>query len=206
MPSAHPHPSLPHRGGGQKGRWPCRFPSSLAGKGSSSIPSPLAGEGKGGGNEPKHRGGRPAPAILTALALLLGPLLVAVPAAAGCDAALSMVDFGRVEFRRDGEITGRLTVTCSEPGSFEVAASAGNGDFGERLMRGPKGDELRYNLYVDPARRRVWGDGIAGGTARIAGTSDGRKPETFTIYGKLPAGQAVAPGGYRDSVQVTIER
>jgi spore coat protein U-like protein len=69
-----------------------------------------------------------------------------------------MVDFGRVEFRRDQEITGRVTVTCSEPGPFEVSASAGNGDFGGRLMRGPKGDELRYNLYVDAARRRVWGD------------------------------------------------
>jgi spore coat protein U-like protein len=148
----------------------------------------------------------PAPTALASLALLLGALLAPAQAAAGCDAALSMVDFGRVEFRRDQEITGRVTVTCSEPGPFEVSASAGNGDFGGRLMRGPKGDELRYNLYVDAARRRVWGDGIAGGTARIAGTSDGRKPETFTIYGKLPAGQAVASGGYRDSVQVTIER
>ena len=142
------------------------------------------------------------PAGVLAFALALVP----APAAALCDASLSMVDFGRVEFRRDNEITGRVTVTCSEPGPFEVGASAGNGDFRERRMRGPQGDELRYNLYVDAARRRVWGDGMAGGTARIAGTSDGRRPETFTIYGKLPAGQAVASGGYRDSVQVTIER
>jgi spore coat protein U-like protein len=155
--------------------------------------------GQGGGER------RPAPAILTSLALLLG-LLAPARAAAACDASLSMVDFGRVEFRRDNEITGRVTVTCSEPGPFQVSASAGNGDFRERVMRGPMGDELRYNLYVDAARRRVWGDGIAGGTARIAGTSDGRRPETFTVYGKLPAGQAVAAGGYRDSVQVTVER
>ena len=148
----------------------------------------------------------PAPTALASLALAFCIVLAPAQAAAGCDAALSMVDFGRVEFRRDQEITGRVTVTCSEPGPFEVSASAGNGDFGGRLMRGPKGDELRYNLYVDAARRRVWGDGIAGGTARIAGTSDGRRPETFTIYGKLPAGQAVGSGGYRDSVQVTIER
>ena len=142
------------------------------------------------------------PAGVLAFALALVP----APAAALCDASLSMVDFGRVEFRRDNEITGRVTVTCSEPGPFEVGASAGNGDFRERRMRGPQGDELRYNLYVDAARRRVWGDGMAGGTARIAGTSDGRRPETFTIYGRLPAGQTVAPGGYQDSVQVTIER
>jgi spore coat protein U-like protein len=145
---------------------------------------------------------KPPPIGLVALALALVP----APAVAGCDASLSMVDFGRIEFRRDNEITGRVTVTCSEPGPFQVGASAGNGDFRERRMLGPMGDELRYNLYVDAARRRVWGDGIAGGTARVAGTSDGRRPETLTIYGKLPASQAVAAGGYRDSVQVTIER
>jgi spore coat protein U-like protein len=148
---------------------------------------------------------RPAPTALAALALLIGTVLAPRPAGAACDVALSMVDFGRVEFRRDEEITGRLTVMCDELGAFEVAASEGNGDFGERVMLGPRGDELRYNLYVDAARRRVWGDGI-GGTARIAGASDGRKPLTFTIYGKIPAGQSVSPGGYRDSVQVSIER
>ena len=43
----HPHPSLPRQGGGGTDRQ--EFPSSLAGEGSSLIPSPLAGEGQGGG-------------------------------------------------------------------------------------------------------------------------------------------------------------
>ena len=63
-----------------------------------------------------------------------------------------------------------------------------------RFMRGPKDTVLYYNLYVDPARRRVWGDGEASGTARIAGRSDGRKAEDFTIYGRIPDRQPVRSG------------
>ena len=65
---------------------------------------------------------------------------------------------------------------------------------------------LRYNLYVDPARQRVWGDGESGGTARIAGESDGRKAVTYTIYGRIPGRQSVRTGHYHDSVKVSVSR
>jgi len=117
-----------------------------------------------------------------------------------------MVDFGRVDIKEGGDITGRLTVTCDGPTHFEVAASPGYGSYRERTMIGPKGTVLRYNLYVDAARRRVWGDGEAGGTARITGQSDGRKPVTYTVHGRLFRGQPGRSGRYRDSVKVTVSR
>ena len=139
-------------------------------------------------------------------ALALALALAAAPAAADCDARVSGVDFGRFDDEEGGDITGQLTVTCDGPTAFEVAASEGYGSYRERTMYGPRGAVLRYNLYVDAARRRVWGDGETGGTARIAGQSDGRKAATYTIYGRIPGGQTVRPGGYRDTVKVTVAR
>ena len=66
---------------------------------------------------------------------------------------------------------------------------------------------LRYNLYVDAARRRVWGDGEAGGTARIAGQSDGRKAGDYTIYGRDPGpASRCARARYSDAVKVSVSR
>jgi len=139
-----------------------------------------------------------------ALALALAATMPA--AAADCDASVTEVDFGRFDYKEGGDITGQLTVICDRPTAFEVSASPGYGSYRERTMYGPRGAVLRYNLYVDAARRRVWGDGETGGTARIAGKSDGRKAATYTVYGRIPGGQTVRPGGYRDTVKVTVSR
>jgi spore coat protein U-like protein len=135
-------------------------------------------------------------------------VLAAASAAAepACHASVTLVDFGRVDYRAGGEITGELTVACDDPTSFEVSASPGYGNYQRRTMMGPGETVLRYNLYVDPARQRVWGDGESGGTARITGQSDGRKAVTYTIYGRIPDGQPVRAGHYHDSVKVSVSR
>lgn len=138
----------------------------------------------------------------TAATLAAGPA-VAAPA---CHASVSMVDFGRVDYREGGDITGQLTVTCDGPTAFAVSASPGYGNYGRRTLVGPGETVLRYNLYVDPARQRVWGDGESGGTAVITGQSDGRKAVTYTIYGRIPNGQSVRTGRYHDSVKVSVSR
>jgi spore coat protein U-like protein len=141
-----------------------------------------------------------------AVALALAGVATPAEAAPACNASVTMVDFGRVDHREGGDITGQLTVTCDGPTGFEVSASPGYGSYQERTMLGPKETVLRYNLYVDAARRRVWGDGDSGGTARIAGQSDGRKAVSYTIYGRIPDGQSLRPGRYSDSVRVTVSR
>jgi spore coat protein U-like protein len=143
--------------------------------------------------------------ILLALMLVLAAVTPAA-AASVCDASVTMVEFGRVDYREGGDITGQLTVTCDGPTAFEVSASEGYGSYGSRTMIGPGETVLRYNLYVDAARRRVWGDGESGGTARIRGESDGRKAVTYTIYGRVPDGQSVRTGRYYDSVKVSVSR
>ena len=155
------------------------------------------------------------PGLVIALglaALLLGLVPGWMPGAAGggavagaCDVRISLVDFGRLDFEKGEDVTGELSVACDAPRAFAVTATRGLGDYDMRRMRSADGAELRYNLFVDPARRRVWGDG-SGGTARLVGQTDGRRPATFTIYGYVPGGQKVRRGSYSDSVTVALER
>jgi spore coat protein U-like protein len=144
--------------------------------------------------------------LLAAMLALAGLLTEPADAAPACHASVTLVDFGRVDYKEGGDITGQLSVTCDGPTDFAVSASPGYGSYQERTMLGPRGTVLRYNLYVDPARRRVWGDGEAGGTARITGASDGRKAVSYTVYGRIPDGQSVRSGAYRDSVKVSVSR
>jgi spore coat protein U-like protein len=145
-------------------------------------------------------------ALLLAGALVLVDAATPAVAAPACHASVTLVDFGRVDYKRGGEITGQLTVTCDGPTAFAVSASPGYGGYGGRTMVGPRETVLRYNLYVDAARQRVWGDGESGGTARITGQSDGRKAVTYTIYGRIPDHQPVRTGQYHDSVKVSVSR
>lgn len=135
-------------------------------------------------------------------ALLLGALAPGV-ARAGCDVDLSLVDFGRLDPARGGEIAGRVTVECDAPASFALALTPGFGSYAERRMRGPGGAELRYNLYTDPARRIVWGDGM-GGTGLVRGDTGARRGATVPVYGHVPRGQRVPAGGYADQLAVNI--
>jgi spore coat protein U-like protein len=147
-----------------------------------------------------------APGRVLAVALALAGAATPAEAAPVCSASVTMVDFGRVDYKEGGDITGQLTVTCDGPTGFEVSASPGYGSYQGRTMLGPRGTVLRYNLYVDAARQRVWGDGDSGGTARIPGQSDGRKAVSYTIYGRIPDGQSLRPGRYSDAVRVTVSR
>ncbi len=70
------------------------------------------------------------------------------------------------------------------------------------------GTPLSYNLYVDPARTNVWGDG-SGGTNTSPAVGTGMAVAnigTTDVYGRIPlaAAEAAAPGTYTDQVLVTV--
>jgi spore coat protein U-like protein len=97
-----------------------------------------------------------------------------------------------------------VTVNCSSTAPYQVSLGAGaNLLGGTRRMAGPAGARLDYALYSDGARSVPWGDGTLLG-ARLGGTGSGGN-QTLTVYGTIPAGQAPTPGGYSDSVLVTVE-
>lgn len=131
--------------------------------------------------------------------------LMGAAVAQECDVSVSFVNFGSVDFRAGGAITGRLSVRCDRPQAFAIAASSGHGSYRDRRMRGPGGAEIRYNLFVDPAHRQIWGDGRADGTTLVVGKTDGREA-SHVIYGFVLKGQSAPPGQYSDALVVTLER
>lgn len=113
---------------------------------------------------------------------------------------------------------GSLELVCTyvpSPGGpppiINVYFSAGaSGTFTDRRMMSAT-DALRYNLYMDPARSLIWGDGAAGTAFQSVsiragpGVGNATRTELFTIYGRIPARQSVDSGDYTDTIVVTVE-
>lgn len=102
--------------------------------------------------------------------------------------------------------TTHIEVTCDPPDEVnlvQLSISDGRSHALDRVMARGRND-LHYNIYTDPAYRRVAGDGSNGTVApvRIV-TGPGRA--TFRLYGKIPAVQPVEAGQYDDRLRLTIE-
>lgn len=108
--------------------------------------------------------------------------------------------------------TGQVTVRCEQLlisilVSYTIQLSSGSsGSYAPRNMNGP-GYQLAYNLYNDASHTQVWGDGSLG----TGVVSDGYLlgiifpvVRSYNVYGRIPAGQNVAPGSYTDSIVVTV--
>jgi spore coat protein U-like protein len=95
--------------------------------------------------------------------------------------------------------TGNISVACDVLTPYTLALSSGNGPYSSRTMIGGA-DVLRYNLFTDPARTTVWGDG-AGSTATVGASA---MIGNHTVYGRIPARQNVRPGTYVDAIIVLV--
>ena len=93
----------------------------------------------------------------------------------------------------------RIRVDCPGGTAPQIAISRGNSPtYAARELRSGR-EALRYNLFVDPGHRVVWGDGTEGTRMPVAsGNAD------VTVYGQIAPGQDVAPGTYTDTLVVTV--
>jgi spore coat protein U-like protein len=104
------------------------------------------------------------------------------------------------------DATATLTTTCTAGGAavITLAQGANTGDGSTdaapiRRMIGAGGN-LAYDLYSDSDRTTVWGNTTGTGSSfTSSGSSD-----TATVYGRIPALQAVGAGSFADSVAVTL--
>jgi spore coat protein U-like protein len=133
-------------------------------------------------------------------------------AAVACEISTSGTPFGSFDVIGDApkDTLASITLSCTgrlgESASYTIALSPGTGRSVNRSMRSG-GSLLRYNLYSDSARRRIWGDGTDGSTAVSGSLTISSSPtrRTFTIYGRIPNGQPVAQAGdYIDSIIVLL--
>lgn len=132
--------------------------------------------------------------LLTALALFACGAWAA--AAQTCSLSVTSMSFGTYTGNvLDGTATG--TVKCS--GSWDIPLNAGTGAGATetvRVMTGPGGATLNYEVFQNAARTTNWGNTT---TTELTGTGNA----SVTFYGEIPAGQFAAPGTYTDTLSTS---
>ena len=125
-------------------------------------------------------------------------------------AACQINSAGNLNFGTNGVIgsnidaTSDVIVQCTASTPFSLGLSAGAGagaTVANRLMTSPAGATISYSLYTTAAHSTVWGNTV--GTDRQTGTGTGA-PQTFTVYGRVPAQTTPAVGVYTDTVTATL--
>jgi spore coat protein U-like protein len=134
-------------------------------------------------------------------------VLVGVSTAlAACTIAASGLSFGAYNPFSITALDGAGTVTydCSPLGILiRIDLDRGGAPtFTPRRLR-QSATTLDYNLYRDPVRLLIWGDGT-GGTQSYLALVTGLGDVVVPVYGRIPARQNVPPGLYTDTVTVTI--
>jgi spore coat protein U-like protein len=110
-------------------------------------------------------------------------------------------------FRTDS--TGSITVNCNNPEKKPIAimiaiSTGGSGIFTPRQMKTVTGtDSLNYNLYTDPSRATIWGDGT-GASATVNSVVTRDTTLSPIIYASIPPLQNVRVGNYSDLLVVTV--
>jgi spore coat protein U-like protein len=94
---------------------------------------------------------------------------------------------------------GTFQIACTRNTTYAVGLGLGSFASGTTRRMAGGAQRLAYELYSDPGRTAVWS--VAG---TVGGTAPSSAPITLTVYGRIPAGQAVAPGAYADTVQSTV--
>ena len=135
--------------------------------------------------------------------LTLGAVALGMPGIAEAECSLSVVSvsFGSYDTLSllDTDIAGSVAVSCDVETPSQVSLSAGLGSFSARRMQsGPHA--LLYNLYLDPTRLSIWGDGSPGTSLlSVSGTGG-----NYTVYARIPARQNVPVGEYSDTITVSL--
>ena len=144
-------------------------------------------------------------------------VLLAIPVAGECGGLVTCsvstpnINFGTYNTVNSISLpASNITVTCGGIiGSVAptVQLSPGSGSYQARVMNGPAGNKLNYNLYTNSSYTTVFGDGTSG-TGYYSGSSQGIFLNTVTysvpVYAQLPGGQNVAPGNYITSQPITV--
>jgi spore coat protein U-like protein len=135
-------------------------------------------------------------------------LIAAGSASAACSVSLtSNVAFGTYNVFSPSPLdsAGQLRWRCDVltfPYVRITLTRGGSATFLPRRM-GSGAARLDYNLYLDAARTRVWGDETEG-TQAYYQQYWGFGWITVSVYGRVPASQDAAVGAYTDNVTIVI--
>jgi spore coat protein U domain-containing protein, fimbrial subunit CupE1/2/3/6 len=137
-------------------------------------------------------------------------LVPGVASALNCSISLTPLSFGM--YAPAGSVpldaVSNITVRCvAQPGTYAVTIGPGlSGNQLARTMSAGGSNLLSYNLYRDPGRTQIWGDGTPP-TFVVTGTRPSVGQPTINIhpiYGRVFSGQTPNPGNYADNLLVTV--
>lgn len=151
--------------------------------------------------------------------LWLAPLLLAAPAAhavVSCTVSATGPNFGiynplsATPTLSNGSVTATCTRVSGGTQSVTLTSSYSIGSgtsYAARTLRSGT-NILNYNLYYDAAFTQIRGNGTGGsqqgGATLTVSRASPTASATSIIYGRILAGQDVAPGLYTDTIVVTI--
>jgi spore coat protein U-like protein len=122
---------------------------------------------------------------------------------ATCAVSATALPFGTYSTTQlDG--TSTITVTCTNTTPYNVGLDAGTGasaTVSARKMTGPGAATLNYSLFSNTGRTTNWGNTT--GTDTVVGAGTG-SAQILTVYGRIAAGQYVAPGSFTDTITATV--
>lgn len=132
-----------------------------------------------------------------------------------CSASAQAASFGTYDPNASGsdDTAGQVTVSCStlsagkQTVAYQINLSAGGGgNLANRRMSSGV-NKLSYNLYIDNARQRIWGDGT--GSSSVVSDSGsiallGGLTRNYPVYARIPAKQNVRAGIYVDTITVSV--
>jgi spore coat protein U-like protein len=96
-----------------------------------------------------------------------------------------------------------LNVQCTNTTPYHIGFDVGTGTGATVAVRKMTNgsNTINYSLYTDSMRTTVWGNTV--GTDTVAAIGNGA-PQSFTVYGRVPAQTTPASGTYTDIITVTV--
>ena len=100
--------------------------------------------------------------------------------------------------------TSTIVVRCLPNTPYTIDIDDGlypQGPAKRRVKHSTLNSFLRYDLFKDPPKSKVWGKGAA---TNFPGNSGPTGINVLTVYGVLGSTRGFAAGGYRDTLTVTL--
>lgn len=98
--------------------------------------------------------------------------------------------------------TGTVTIRCTKGTTTTIGLGLGSNASGATRRMSDGTDFMDYELFKDGGRTQVWGN--ANPDLFTPAVAPSSAPRTFTVYGRVAAGQDVEAGSYNDTVIATV--
>ena len=124
-----------------------------------------------------------------------------------CDLTTSALDFGSYDTETSTplDVAGSIGVSCrGNISTVLLRLSPGSGGNANNRQMVSTNGVLGYNLFTNPNRTRIWGDGSGGTDVVVRVGGRGRNDWDIPVYGRIFARQDPWPGDSVDNIVITV--